>query len=407
MFVFFIKRYKESKRNYPVDFLRGISILLVMVGHFYYMAWSPSASVSLPASYYVDLFLFNSPYGVSMFFAISGYLITTRLLEQTGKELNNISIPVFYLSRFSRIFPALILLCLFNYLFFFWNIAGFQIAPFTWQTLLSYIFTFRANILFLDGSHGLLPWGILWSLAIEEVFYLLYPWLCIVLRSSYIIFALVFIVLYGLWCRSESLVGSSSLRFYFGCFDQLALGCIAALLAHTNWFYRCRLVLTRMLSLAGLVLVTYIYFKAKWTDNYIYGPTLMGLGASLYLLGFSKSLKEPLYPRWKKLSLNFVFPVCLLGMLSYELYLFHEMTFLLVKPFMDTILLKTGWSLFYFIFYLVMLTLLLIVLAGVLYFSCLEPIRKKIIKSLIGKLSFLSYIPRLFRGFELNKSLER
>lgn len=97
------------RRDYRIDILRGLAILSVLLLHFHFaynLLKSPMA-VLLPKPYLVNLVL-NGNYGVTVFFVISGYLITSTSLRRFG-SLGEISAKVFYAFRFARIVPCLVL----------------------------------------------------------------------------------------------------------------------------------------------------------------------------------------------------------------------------------------------------------------------------------------------------------
>lgn len=107
-------------------------------------------------------------YGVSIFFVLSGFLITYLL--QKEKATGTIAVKKFYIRRILRIWPlyyAYLFLAVIVIL-----LAGFSIDT---KTLLLYLF-FGANIPFILNS-GMLFIGHYWSLAVEEQFYLFWPWI--------------------------------------------------------------------------------------------------------------------------------------------------------------------------------------------------------------------------------------
>ena len=96
----------KNARNIPsLDGLRGVSILLVMLGHargtLGFPSWIPSFVTE------------HASLGVQIFFVISGYLITTLILDEE-RNTGKISLKLFYARRTIRIFPPLylFLLCL-------------------------------------------------------------------------------------------------------------------------------------------------------------------------------------------------------------------------------------------------------------------------------------------------------
>ena len=98
------------KRSSLVDALRGISILLVMLFHFdmYYHLRTSDLAKSLGLGHVITLIARNGYFGVTMFFVISGFLITSTSLHRYGR-LRTVNPLNFYWVRFARIAPCLAL----------------------------------------------------------------------------------------------------------------------------------------------------------------------------------------------------------------------------------------------------------------------------------------------------------
>jgi peptidoglycan/LPS O-acetylase OafA/YrhL len=288
---------RTPPRNVSVDMLRTVSILLVLVLHTMQYVYIPG--LMRPNAGY---------YGVTLFFVISGYLITSGAIRRYGAAL---AIPPlgFYRFRAARIVPGLLLFTLLNVVFYFDAVPGFELVktgPTALPELLFYVFTFQSNVYAIQGG---LPhaWFVLWSLAIEEMFYLLFPVVCFVITSRrWLIAFLCLIVVLGpisrLW------VYPSGIYSYFGCFDQLALGCLTALAVST---FKPSRILARVLQFAGVIGCTAAYFLIEPTD--VMGPSAMALGGALFLAGSRGDVSSS--PIARVLTLP--------GQWSYEIYLFH------------------------------------------------------------------------------------
>lgn len=168
-------------------------------------------------------------HGVTMFFVLSGFLITFLLLKEIDKA-KKIDIKSFYIRRILRIWPLYFFyfgLCLlFLYIF------KDEIPPGT--TLLYYIF-FLANIPFIGGFANSL-FAHLWSIAVEEQFYLFWPHLfrykekLIKIVIGLIIFqGVIRVVLWGLFPHSFLATLSSVNRF-----DCMMIGGLGAILLYQN-----------------------------------------------------------------------------------------------------------------------------------------------------------------------------
>lgn len=199
-----------------LDGLRTIAVALVALSH-----W-------LPYEYHFHLPLGAA--GVQLFFVLSGFLITGILLkcrddvENTGQS-RLFAVRNFYIRRFLRIFPLYYGVILFATLV---NLEPFR-ETFFWNVtyLTNFYFYFR------NEWHGTISH--FWSLAVEEQFYLIWPWIVLFaprhrLRSIFIfliISAPVFrIVLSAIDPTRADFVGILPM----GCFDALVSGALLALI---------------------------------------------------------------------------------------------------------------------------------------------------------------------------------
>lgn len=147
----------------PLDGLRALSILWVVVFH---AAWYASPFIPLPA--YIALLesrwmapVWRGDFGVDVFFVLSGFLIAGLLIDERERT-GHLELTRFYLRRLLRLWPALLLAVALNV-----AIIGDH-SSMVWANLL-YVSNF---VPILQGAMG---WT--WSLAIEEQFYLVCPWL--------------------------------------------------------------------------------------------------------------------------------------------------------------------------------------------------------------------------------------
>ncbi|ELN8419280.1 acyltransferase, partial [Escherichia coli] len=142
-----------------IDGLRSLAVLSVVIYHFF-----PSA---LPGGFI----------GVDIFFVISGYLITSILKKDIEKD--NYSIVEFYRRRIDRIFPALLIVLCSVYIFGWY--ALFSDEYMQLGKLIAGGAAFAANIVlyfdsgYFDISSNLKPLLHLWSLGVEEQYYIFFP----------------------------------------------------------------------------------------------------------------------------------------------------------------------------------------------------------------------------------------
>src|SRR5689334_22118730 len=97
----------KEKRINSIDFLRGLSILAVILLHIKInMPFDKSDMGQLLPSFISKILFGSGYYGVMVFFVISGFLITTSSIKRWG-SIKNIRYDQFYLIRFARIMPCL------------------------------------------------------------------------------------------------------------------------------------------------------------------------------------------------------------------------------------------------------------------------------------------------------------
>jgi peptidoglycan/LPS O-acetylase OafA/YrhL len=151
----------SAARSRGLDLMRGIAILWVMLFHFHYLQ-PPAILNGISRTGWM---------GVDLFFVLSGYLIGSQLLRPYTKG-NAPSLAAFYARRAFRIFPAYLSIVL-----LYFSIPGFREAPGLsplWQFL-----TFTENYR-IDYFHDQ-AFSHVWSLCVEEHFYLVLPLLVLVL----------------------------------------------------------------------------------------------------------------------------------------------------------------------------------------------------------------------------------
>ena len=327
------------RRNLAVDLLRGISILVVMLLHARIGGAEYSRPVIIPASI-LNPAAYNGVLGVCMFFVISGYLITSLTLQRDG-EFRRVHVGRFYVFRASRILPPVLLLVAVNLACNGLGFQGFGVGEIGLGRVLAYLFTFRFNLLYLNGADLLPAWAVLWSLAIEETFYLLFPLVSRLVRSERLmILVLLAVVIQGPFYRSAH--GWVSLYSYCGCFDQLALGCLVALASRRFQAASWNPILRRGLQIFGLaafVALCYRYDIHAGT-NCVFLPSAVAFAAGIFLLGspLAAAKAGPAGRRWP----NLAWPLCLAGFLSYELYLFYAPIMLLLRQPLHRFVVATG-----------------------------------------------------------------
>ncbi|MGK5028522.1 acyltransferase family protein [Janthinobacterium sp. MDT1-19] len=307
----------NNTRNRHIDALRGAAILCVLVLHFalaYGLKNSPLSALPgwlLGAAY-------QGNYGVTMFFVISGYLITSTSLRRWG-DLARIDLAAFYAYRIARLLPSLLLALSLIVLLgvldvpFFANSDGGKDLPASYFFIaIASILTFWHNVLMQSAGYFNYCLNVYWSLSVEEMFYLLLPLSCRFLRQRQAIMLLCgAAIVAGPVYRS--LHADNEIYFMYGyvaCFDAIAIGCLTALLTQ-HWQPGTRAG-QRLRWVAGLALAA-LYVRGIGGHE-VFGFSAIALASAAFIVGATagqaagQSRPGPL--QW-------------LGRHSYELYLFH------------------------------------------------------------------------------------
>jgi peptidoglycan/LPS O-acetylase OafA/YrhL len=311
-------------RNQFIDVLRGISISLVLLHHFN-IAYSlqNTALAHLLGWPLLHAVLRNGNYGVTMFFVISGFLITSNAKARFA-NLRSVGLGAFYRYRAARILPSVVLLVFVVNVFAWCRIGIFlnhpddgSALPFWLGDLAS--LTFWMNVLMARAGWFNYVLCVLWSLSVEEVFYVGFPILCRVLkRERYLVVAwLVFIVAGPIWRATHQDDENAYLFAYLACFDGIAIGCCAALLRPRLYF-----------GSAGLVCCVYLGWSIGSANTL--GVTLVAAGTATMILGHRPVGLDAIFI-CRSLSHGFAWA----GRLSLESYLFHLLVLAAMKSLWD------------------------------------------------------------------------
>ncbi len=295
-----------------LDVLRGIAVLSVLLFHAFY--WSFPSSPNRLTNLFIRATVFGW-LGVNLFFVLSGFLITGILIDTKQKPSYYRN---FYFRRVLRILPSylalILILILFGQLTF-------------WSVALNLLFLANYDALFV--LFHVVGYGPLWSLSVEEQFYLIWP--TVVGRVStrvlfYISLALCFIDPFLRWMTASGHLSLGSVRgSTILIADNLALGALAAIFARSRYgTLRNGIKLGLALCLAGLViLLVGLPFGIMHRAN-IVGDIFQAVPWNLIFTGvllFSLGLRSPLA------SGIWAAPLRFFGYISYGFYLLHVIIF--------------------------------------------------------------------------------
>jgi peptidoglycan/LPS O-acetylase OafA/YrhL len=304
-----------------VDLLRGLAIFFVLMNHvnMRLLAAKVPYTRGLPPQL-VSSLVWNGQFGVQIFFAVSGFLITSTTLRRWG-SISNINVRAFYQLRFARIAPLLLLLLSILSGLHLAHVNGFVVSQKTGglgRALLAAL-TFHINL--LEAHRGYLPaaWDILWSLSVEEMFYLFFPLACRLFRREkfFLLVLLIFVVL-GPFARSRAFNHNPVWReySYMGGMDAIALGCLTALFLARRHLSRITLWTLGVCGTALLVFSLCFSIRA-----YTWGLGRNGLNMTILAAGTCMFIAAVAQTQWK--APRFLTPLLMLGRRSYEIYLTH------------------------------------------------------------------------------------
>lgn len=299
---------EEPRRNPALDGLRGVAVLLVVASH----AAAP-------------VFRLGGAAGVTLFFVLSGYLITTLVVRER-EETGRINLAHFYARRALRLVPALVVAVA----------GGAALAIAFGASTGDTGFAALASLLYLNNLSTLFdrpmaPFANLWSLSVEEQFYIVWPFAIAVLGAGRRQVLLVAAAVSTVLSLGARFAGSITTADGYSAASALPhtnawaplFGSVLALALANGWRPRltaqhATVALTFLLAVASALGLTMGWREEAGAYTYVLrllaGP-LAALGAAVLVL-FAVDEGR----RWRVLT----HPALLfLGSISYALYLWH------------------------------------------------------------------------------------
>jgi peptidoglycan/LPS O-acetylase OafA/YrhL len=317
-----LKKPGAPARNAGIDFLRGLSILLVLLNHIGLRIRLTQGVLGayLPRELLNDL-NFNGSEAVYIFFVISGFLITSNVLMRWG-SLSAIELRGFYVRRAARILPCLVTLVAVLAALHLLGVQDYAIRR-AGQSLHGAVGSaFGLYLNWYEGHTGYLPasWDVLWSLSIEEVFYLGFPLMCVLLRRAWLVAPAMALLALSLPFSLAAIVGNPiwKEKAYLPGMAAIAMGVLGAIVAK---YFRPRgkrwLLPFYVVGAGGVIAVLGFEDQLSlWFGN---GTILLlTFSAVCLVLAFHWSAAAGV-PR-RMIGLGWM---CSFGRLSYEIYLTH------------------------------------------------------------------------------------
>ena len=247
--------------------------------------------------------------GVDVFFVLSGFLITTLLVRERDRT-GTVSLVGFYARRCRRILPALGAFLLF--------VATLQCAGLADVTPAEWVASLVFGMNFMP--HPAWELGHLWSLAIEEHFYIVWPLLFAYLRGRLASRLLVATLLIGPVLRWVVLLwypGWAPLTDLWTPtrLDHIASGCLAALAARSSIGLRVLDIAARWWPAALLIAIGAVAGAAR-SAKVAVGVTPTVTALTITVLVWAAARRSPRWLEWS--------PIVWIGGLSYSLYLWQQ-----------------------------------------------------------------------------------
>jgi len=299
----------SAARHMPsLDGIRAISFLLVFFSHAGLGSLVPGGI------------------GVTIFFFLSGFLITTLMRVEFEKN-GFVNLPHFWLRRIFRIFPPFYIVLICAALA---SLAFDPVGTLYWPAVRAQLLHFTNYWIIWHGYTGQpAGTGVYWSLAVEEHFYLIFPFLYVGMRKLRLSPAGQVKVLWGicaavlLWrCLLVFVWHVPSDRTYMGTdtrFDSIMFGCALAVwnnpaldapeLNERRWKY---LIVP---AAVGIIVGCLLYRAPSFRETFRY--TLQGMALTLIFIAAIR------FKDWLPFRILNWRPIAFMGVLSYSLYLLH------------------------------------------------------------------------------------
>ncbi|TPG08527.1 acyltransferase [Rhodanobacter glycinis] len=248
-----------AARNPGIDLLRGLAIVLVVFNHIgLRIPLKKTALADVLPTWLLSRLNYNGYEAVFVFFVISGFLIAGNALRRWG-SLGQIDMRAFYARRFARIMPCLLALVGVLSVLHLLGVQDYTITRAGQSLPRAIVAALGLHLNWYEGQTGYLPgnWDVLWSLSIEEVFYLAFPVVCLLTRRRRVLVPMLALLALSMPWTHAALSGNEiwQEKAYLPGMSAIAIGVLGALLA-SRWQAPPRtLTLLAWLGPIGLVAV--------------------------------------------------------------------------------------------------------------------------------------------------------
>lgn len=261
--------------NYVVglEALRGIAVLLVVVSHLHSIISTDPHFINVTPLPWVNQAFSRGFLGVDLFFVLSGFLITSLLFRE-GEDSLSSKLKSFYYRRGLRILPALYALLIVSFAVAIWEGSSLRYQwNSTWSALL-FISNWTFEPFFPQTQDDL---GHLWSLAVEEQFYIVWPLAFFIfkrLRIHWLVITSAMAILVVVIALHRNALWSSQIPWLFIYIktetraDAILIGCAFA------YIFRYVSISPKLLRAFGyisvVVLITIAYLYSDFKNGFLY-----------------------------------------------------------------------------------------------------------------------------------------
>jgi peptidoglycan/LPS O-acetylase OafA/YrhL len=285
--------------------------------------------------------------GVTVFFVLSGYLITDILIDEWNKN-NKIDYFRFMIRRFRRLAPALLsMIFIVTLMVIFTNHPSFEKLRSDFFPSLLYVtnwwYIFR-EVSYFDSFGPASPLTHIWSLGIEEQFYLIWPLLVIlgftfIKRKKLRVFAILAGVVISAWLMAFLYIpGEDPSRVYYGTDTRAFSLLLGAALAFVWPSQRLSKTLPRhaswvleVVGITGLMLLIIMFMVTSEFDTFHYQGGMLLLSVITTLVVAALAHPASKVGRWLSVK-----PLRWIGVRSYGIYLWHYPIIILTTPIINT-----------------------------------------------------------------------
>lgn len=290
-----------------LDSVRAIAVILVLFWH-----WIPRNS-------FINQFQ-TGPFGVAVFFVLSGFLITKILMENRNRAENlgnkkSMVLKNFYFRRTLRIFPIYYLTIVLVIILY--KPLGLHYSLPEFFSNISY----TSNFYLICHTYwpDLTPH--FWSLSVEEQFYLFWPLIILFIHKNYLLHGIMFFILTG--AVSQFFVSDLEFGFLWThtCFDALGMGALLAwMTVYRPSFLRKAFLIISIMAAAAVIIIVLEIIGLRFFHQWRLLHSIIGAWVICYIIRFRETRS------WLTILLSNRLLIWI-GKISYGIYLYHVLYF--------------------------------------------------------------------------------